>query len=226
MNLSRFSLAISVNATVPRWMMIKVAVFFLMTSSYASGQTLESTTTLQQNQQESTGGKTNRLDPELIAREATAVEASTLLLSHFEKAKAKTCASLYAALGTNLVGNAEFAVRSTFAEDMPDKQATQGLAGLRYRNPEGYSGSAAGIVFASPNGQECEGNSVRVVPLPEDCVTARTLLPEGSVAEDPLGEVAVFALPGAGQVMFLPSVSGCVAITVLRAASSSDASPR
>ncbi|MGO4319717.1 hypothetical protein AB4Z23_27850, partial [Agrobacterium sp. MCAB5] len=82
-----------------------------------------------------------------------------------------------------------------------------------------YSGPAAGMVFASPIGEACEGTMVRIAPFPKKCVDVPPILPAGSVQAVALGQIPVYNLPDkGGQVLLLPSDQSCIIISVSQAA--------
>ncbi len=131
----------------------------------------------------------------------------------------KSCAATYGALGKVLTDGTQFMVQNQMGANDPDRHALHGLVGMTFHNSKdvGYSGPAAGIVFAAPVQQGCQGTMVRVVPLERSCQDVVSFLPKGSEPEQPLEGLPVFSLGGGGQAMLLPSRQGCVVLSIARA---------
>ena len=87
---------------------------------------------------------------------------------------------------------------------------------MSFPQTELFTGQAAGIVLAAPNGAGCEGNSVRVMPTQQSCDVAAGLLPQGSKKLAPLSGLDFYALPTGEQTLLLPVGSNCVAVTTAR----------
>lgn len=140
-------------------------------------------------------------------------------VKHAADAGVQTCAATYAGLGKALTGGTQYMVQSETGKTDADSHSLQGLVGMVFDagNGSGYSGPAAGLVFAAPTPKGCEGTMVRVVPFQQDCQTAANLLPQGSQQVQPLTGLPVFRLSTGGQVMLVPSSNGCVALSILRA---------
>lgn len=156
-------------------------------------------------------------------KESKAVQASTQDVDPFTasatNAGVKSCAAIYGGLGKALTEGTQFMVQNQMSKAEPDHHALQGLVGMTFAGSQdvGYRGPAAGIVFAAPVAQGCEGTMVRVVPFQQSCQDASALLPKGSQSEHVLAGLPVFALPGGGQAMLMPSGQGCIAISIVRA---------
>ncbi|ENN86544.1 hypothetical protein RHSP_64224 [Rhizobium freirei PRF 81] len=148
---------------------------------------------------------------------AEAAPATTdLFLTHAKQAGANSCAATYAGLGNSLTNGTQFMVQTQTAKAEPDRHSLQGIVGMMFKSDKGYSGPAAGLVFAAPTGEGCEGNMVRVVPFQQNCQAAASFLPQGSQAIQPLSGVPVYALGTGGQAMLMSAGSGCVAISIIR----------
>lgn len=143
---------------------------------------------------------------------AAAPPAEQPFVNHIRQAGIRTCGTVYPALGQLLTEGSQFMVQSSWHQGAPDAHAVQALVGMRYGTL-----AAAGIVFASPSGNRCDGNLVRVVPFAEDCNTATGKLPQGSTYVANLSGIPVYNLPGTGgQAMLLAAGTGCIALSVLR----------
>ncbi|MCZ0735090.1 hypothetical protein [Phreatobacter sp. AB_2022a] len=133
-------------------------------------------------------------------------------MAHMRQAGIKTCGTVYPALGQLLTEGSQFMVQSSWNRAAPDAHSVLALVGMTYG-----TAPAAGVVFASPSGNRCDGNLVRVVPFAEDCNAATRRLPQGSSPAANLAGVAVYNLPAAGgQAMLLAAGTGCVALSILR----------
>jgi len=89
---------------------------------------------------------------------------------------------------------------------------------MSYDLPD-YKTQAAGVVFASPVGQTCEGSLVRVAPFPKSCQQVAQTLPKGSVAADNLSNAMLFNLAdNGGQALLVPSGNTCIVVSVARMA--------
>ncbi|MDF2811578.1 MAG: hypothetical protein K0S56_2609 [Microvirga sp.] len=143
--------------------------------------------------------------------------AETPFLAHAREAGLKTCGTIFPVLGELLSSGTQYSLQSRWNTSEPDGHAVQSLLGLSIDGPD-YSGPAAGIVYAAPNGANCEGAMVRVVPYQKSCdAVAQALLPNGAPSIS-LGAVQVYDLTNGGRIMLLPSAQSCVAISLAQAA--------
>ncbi len=159
-----------------------------------------------------------------IAQSAAAKKApgpalpDTPFLAHVKQAGLSTCSNVFPILGQILTDGAKYNVQSEWNEKEPDKHPVQALVGLDYQS-KNYTGPAAGLVFASPNGSACEGAMVRVAPLPISCQNVPATLPQGSKLTNSLGKVSVYTLANnGGQALLLPSGEACIVMSVAWAA--------
>lgn len=157
-----------------------------------------------------------RPTPHELAAQTAVQSAGELFLEHAGKAGVSGCAATYAELGAIVTAGATFSVQTRAAAAGAPSRGIQGLVGMNYSNPADYTGPASAVVLAVPTDKGCEGISVRVVPFPQNCSVAQTLLPQGSTALDPLSGLPVFALATGGQAMFTPTTSGCVVVSIVR----------
>ncbi len=141
-----------------------------------------------------------------------------LFFNHANKGGVQTCAATYSGLGINLTNGTQYMLQTQFSTKDADKHSVQGLVGMMFNIPNGYSGPAAGVVFATPTVQGCEGLMVRIVPLSENCADAEAKLPQGSVRRTVLSGNNVFALSTGGQAILMPAITGCIAISIVRSA--------
>lgn len=164
------------------------------------------------------GAKEGIRQADAVARETT--RETTPFARHANEAGVTTCASMFAALGDMLTAGSRYGVQSFWNRQAPDAHAMQALVGMSYET-EGYSGPAAGYVFAAPDGATCEGSMVRIAPYPVSCEDVLSILPEDSERINALREVAVFSLSDGGQALLLPMDASCVVISVASGTQSS-----
>lgn len=134
------------------------------------------------------------------------------------KAGVMACAATYVGLGKALTEGTQFMVQTHTAKANVDRHGVQGVIGMTFQSSTdgNYAGPAAGLVFATPTVQGCEGNAVRVVPFVQNCEAATAFLPQDSQVMQPLSGLAVYSLPTGGHAMLVPAGTGCVAISILR----------
>lgn len=143
---------------------------------------------------------------------------SSPFLDHVKQAGIKTCGTVFPVLGQLLAEGTEYNVQSQWHNAEPDKHTVQALVGMKYATST-YSGPAAGLVFASPNGAACEGSMVRVAPFPRKCADMPATLPSGSTLASTLGPIPVYNIANnGGQILLLPSDQSCIVISVTQAA--------
>ena len=153
--------------------------------------------------------ETNEPDPAL---------ADTPFLQHAKQAGLQSCSNIFPALGQMLTTGTTYSVQSIWNNEAPDKHVVEALVGMNYAT-QGYSGPAAGLVFAAPTASVCEGTMVRVAPFAASCADVPALLPKGSKLANNLGQISVYELAnGGGNAMLLPTGSSCVVISVASAA--------
>lgn len=139
-----------------------------------------------------------------------------LFLKHAVDAGVSACAGVYASLGKALTNGNPFMLQTQSAKENANTHSLQGVAGISYRSETGDDGLAAGLVFAAPVGNSCEGQMVRVVPVPKPCQAITGLLPKGSTPLPELSGIPAYAFPGDGQAMLMPAGTGCIAISIVR----------
>ncbi|RWM25538.1 hypothetical protein [Mesorhizobium sp.] len=136
--------------------------------------------------------------------------------THVAQAGVRTCANLFATLGQALTAGSAYAVQTQWDKTSPDTHALQAVAGMSYDLPD-YKTQAAGVVFASPLGQTCEGGFVRVAPFQKSCQEVAQTLPKGSVATDNLSNTMLFNLANnGGQALLVPTGNTCIVVSVAR----------
>jgi hypothetical protein len=136
--------------------------------------------------------------------------------AHVAQAGVRTCANLFATLGEALTAGSTYAVQTQWDKTSPDTHAVQAVAGMSYNLPD-YKTQAAGIVFASPVGQTCEGGFVRVAPFQKSCLEVAQTLPKGSVPADNLANTSLFNLANnGGQALLVPTGNTCIVVSVAR----------
>ena len=150
--------------------------------------------------------------------EAHPALADTPFLQHAKQAGLQSCSTVFPVLGQLLTNGAQYNVQSIWNNEAADKHAVQALVGMNYAT-QGYSGPAAGIVFAAPVASGCEGAMVRVAPFTGSCPEISAKFPNGSKLVNNLGQVGVYELGNdGGDAMLLPTGNGCVVISVASAA--------
>ncbi|MCZ4072107.1 hypothetical protein [Agrobacterium sp. LMR679] len=143
---------------------------------------------------------------------------NTPFLAHAKEAGIQACGTVFPVLGQLLTGGAKYSVQSDWSPAEPDKHAIRSLVGLNIASKD-YSGPAAGLIVASPNGSSCEGTMIRIVPYQQTCDAVAKILPAGSTKRSDLSQTIVYDLANnGGQLMLLPSSQACVAISVAQAA--------
>ncbi|MDX8531171.1 hypothetical protein RFM41_04975 [Mesorhizobium sp. VK25A] len=136
--------------------------------------------------------------------------------AHVAQAGLRTCANLFATLGKALTAGSTYAVQTQWDKTSPDAHAVQALAGMSYNLPD-YKTQAAGVVFASPVGQTCEGGFVRVAPFQRSCQEVAGTLPKGSLLADNLSNTMLFNLANnGGQALLVPTGNTCIVVSVAR----------
>lgn len=159
--------------------------------------------------QHSASAKTAAPDPSL---------PNTPFLAHVKQAGLSACSTVFPVLGQLLTEGSTYNVQTKWQNSEPDKHAVQALVGLDYAT-QGYSGPAAGIVFAAPNGAACQGTMVRITPFPNACSEIPAAFAQGSRLENTLGQVAVYELANnGGQVLLVPSGNACTVVSIAVAA--------
>lgn len=147
-----------------------------------------------------------------------AVAAETPFQKHANQAGVRTCANVFAALGQALTVGSTYTEQTQWNTSSPDTHPVQAIAGMTYDLPD-YKAQAAGVVFASPIGQGCEGGFVRVAPFQKACQEIVQTLPKGSVLADNLSNTMLFNLANdGGQALLVPTGNTCVVVSVARMA--------
>ncbi|WP_133709690.1 hypothetical protein [Rhizobium sp. BK313] len=150
--------------------------------------------------------------------EANQALPDTPFLQHAKQAGLQSCSTVFPVLGELLTNGTQYNVQSKWNSNAADKHAVEALVGMNYAS-QGYSGPAAGIVFAAPIASGCEGTMVRVVPFVASCADIPTKFPNGSKLVNNLGQISVYELGNdGGNAMLLPTGNGCVIISVASAA--------
>ncbi len=127
----------------------------------------------------------------------------------------KTCAATYAGLGKALAAGTQYTVQTQTSKVDADHHSVRGVVGMSYGpSNKGYSGPAAGLVFAAPVGQRCEGAIVRVVPFPQPCQTVVASQMPGVKPEQSLAGTQIYPSSDRGQIVLIPANQNCVAITI------------
>lgn len=147
-----------------------------------------------------------------------AAAGETPFEKHASQAGVRTCAKVFAALGQALTLGTTYTEQTQWNTSSPDTHPVQAIAGMTYDLPD-YKAQAAGVVFASPIGQGCEGGFVRVAPFQKTCQDIVQTLPKGSVLADNLSNSMLFNLANdGGQALLVPTGNACVVISVARMA--------
>jgi hypothetical protein len=143
--------------------------------------------------------------------------ADTPFLQHAKQAGLQSCSNVFPTLGQLLTNGTAYSVQSIWNNEAADKHVVQALVGMDYA-AEGYSGPAAGVVFAAPTSSACEGAMIRVAPFAARCADIPAMLPKGSKLANNLGQISVYELANeGGNAMLLPTGNSCVVISVASA---------
>ncbi|RDJ20721.1 hypothetical protein DWF00_05505 [Bosea caraganae] len=137
--------------------------------------------------------------------------------AHVEQAKLKTCAGTFTELGKAAASSDEYMAMSQWSQQQADAHSIQSIVGLSFKNDPTLSNGAS-IVFAAPVQSGCEGNLVRVVPSTQPCNVAVQSLGLGNEQAVTLANVPMATTKAGANVIFLPTQSGCVIVTVARGA--------
>jgi hypothetical protein len=152
------------------------------------------------------------------ADRANSKQPRTPFYNHAHEAGIATCADVFPALGEMLTSGSEYAVQTEWDKTTPNAHSIEALAGLTYKSPH-YTGQAVGIVFASPAGNSCEGNMVRVAPFAQSCQDVVGLMPKGSTLAQSLNGAPLYNLGNnGGQALLLTVNNACVVVSVARMA--------
>jgi hypothetical protein len=150
--------------------------------------------------------------------EKTPAKGETPFHKHVSQAGIRSCANVFPALGQVLTLGSSYAVNTQWNSTSPDAHPVQAVTGMNYDMPD-YKAQAAGIVFASPIGEGCEGNLVRVAPFQKTCEEVVGTLPKGSVLAETLSGTPLYNLANnTGQALLVPTGSSCVVVSVARLA--------
>lgn len=150
--------------------------------------------------------------------EKVSAQGDTPFDKHISQAGIHGCAKVFSALGQALTLGSSYAVKTQWNDTSADTHTLQAVAGMSYDTSD-YKGQAAGIVFASPIDQGCEGNLVRVVPFPKTCQEVVATLPQGSKLSETLSGTPLYDIGNnANQVLLVPAGNSCVVVTVARGA--------
>ncbi|MCO6181010.1 hypothetical protein [Ciceribacter sp. RN22] len=157
-----------------------------------------------------------QLSPDPATTASTQPE--TPFQEHIAQAGIRSCAQLFPVLGKALTLGSSYAVNTQWNDSSPNSHPVQAVAGMTYDMAD-YKGQAAGVVFASPVGDNCEGNLVRVAPFPKPCEEMASTLPEGSSLAETLAGTPLYNLANnAGQALLIPTGASCVVVSVARMA--------
>lgn len=123
----------------------------------------------------------------------------------------KACAPLFSVLGQTLIANSEYSAKLIPDKNNADAHGLTGLVGQYYPGDEGKS-KGAGIIYAAPLQNGCEGMLVRTLLIQHSCADiAAKQLPQGAKRQEDLAQTPLFALPDGGYVMMVPaSEQSCV----------------
>ncbi|RFB75609.1 hypothetical protein [Methylovirgula sp. 4M-Z18] len=136
---------------------------------------------------------------------------------HVRQAKITTCANVFSALGHKVANNSVFTAETQWDAKASDAHSIQSVLALAgdAANPTLH---AAGVVFAAPIGQSCEGTLVRVTPTSTNCPDLSAELTKQNGRSSPLGDLSLITLPNGAQVVLIPFGNACIAMSTLRAA--------
>lgn len=144
-------------------------------------------------------------------------QPATVFEEHARQAKMTTCAQVFAGLGRALAADSTYTAQTQWDTKTANAHSVQSLVALSGggNNP---GARAAGVVFAAPLGQTCEGTLVRVTPTEASCQALAADLLKINGQKGALGELELVALPNGAQVMLVPFGNACIAVSTMRAA--------
>jgi hypothetical protein len=135
---------------------------------------------------------------------------------HAAQGNIKTCAKVFGVLGRLAAADSQYTAQTQWDSNAGNDHSVQSLVAL-----QGGAGNpaqqAAGVVFAAPIGQSCEGTLVRVTPTNNTCQAVAAELGKLPGKDGTLGNLNVMTMNNGMQIMLVPFGDGCVAVTTLRA---------
>ncbi|MFC7399958.1 hypothetical protein ACFQU1_22400 [Chelatococcus sp. GCM10030263] len=147
---------------------------------------------------------------------AAQAQPETVFDEHARQGNIKTCAKVFGVLGRLLAADSTFTAQTQWESASGDSHSVQSIVALN-----GGSGNptqqAAGVVFAAPIGQTCEGTLVRVTPTNSNCQAVAADLGKMNGKGASLGNLGVINMENGTQVMLVPFGNACIAVSTLRA---------
>lgn len=136
---------------------------------------------------------------------------------HAQQGKIGACSGVFSALGRGVVADAGYTAQTEWDTKAASAHSVASLVTLE-GGPSTPGVQGAGVVFAAPVGQSCEGALVRVTPIKTSCQSLEAALVKAQGRAGTLGALPVVAMPNGAQVVLVPFDQSCVAMTSLRAA--------
>ncbi|SDR60061.1 hypothetical protein SAMN05519103_06638 [Rhizobiales bacterium GAS113] len=151
-----------------------------------------------------------------VAGAGSPAAPQTVFDEHARQGKIATCANVFSVLGRGVVVDSSYTAQTQWAANAGDTHAVESLVALS-GSGEHAAQRAAGVIFAAPVGQKCEGGLVRVTPTASSCEALGAELAKQNGRSRTLGDLSVIDLPNGAQVMLVPFNNACIAVTTLRA---------
>ncbi|TWS94451.1 hypothetical protein [Reyranella sp. CPCC 100927] len=142
----------------------------------------------------------------------------TVFDEHAKQGKIAKCANVFGGLGRLVAAGSAYSAKSTWNAEAGDAHSVQSVVALSNVNPANPAQRAAGIVFAAPVGNACEGSLVRVTPTTDNCQVVAAELAKQNGQTGVLGDMTLMTMPNGAQVMLVPLANACVAVSVLQGA--------
>lgn len=134
---------------------------------------------------------------------------------HARQAAASTCHDVFTTLGSVMAAESAYRAATFWNQQAANKHAISSFAGLNFNTPD-FRGAGAGIVYSAPVNGNCEGISVRIVPVPGKCSDFVGSLSSDVMQREDLNGVPLTMLKSGAKVMAIQAgADTCVAVTTL-----------
>jgi hypothetical protein len=147
---------------------------------------------------------------------ATQAQPASVFDQHAQQGNIKTCAKVFGVLGRLVAADSKYTAQTQWDSNAGNDHSVESLVAL-----EGGAGNptqqAAGVVYAAPVGETCEGAFVRVTPTNSNCQAVATELGRLNGKGAALGNLGVINMENGTQVMLVPFGNACIAVSTLRA---------
>jgi hypothetical protein len=147
---------------------------------------------------------------------AAQAQPESVFDEHARQGNIKTCAKVFGVLGRLVAADSPFTAQTQWDSTSGDSHAVESIVALN-GGPGNPTQPAAGVVFAAPVGESCEGTLVRVTPTNSNCQAVAADLGKMNGKGASLGNLGVINMENGTQVMLVPFGNACIAVSTLRA---------